>query len=456
MFWNSRLSATHLFLVLFFLFGIDNGIAQEQEECDFGPNALTSNYFKDIPQTCIEVPMENNADGLSGIMERCYYRYIPESCKDKEDLPLVFDIHGFGSCPLVSAFYTGWMQKAEKECFVVVWPSGTRNEVAELGLALGVGRGTFPGGCFNVPGFLESDEYGITEDGNSISTTPCCCNEEAFVASKDPNDPLFLKMAIDQVVEDIPAIDRSRIYMAGHSNGCVASLAMAALYSDTIAAVCCHAGSIITPFPEDYNAVPIWMAHGTEDDTVPFEGADDGNGFGAWSLNQAVDYIGAKNGCMEKTEIDLEENDASMVVQSNCNGGANVELLVLPGVNHFPYKWEPIVQMLMGEAMSEGTISIDTTALAWEFCSRHTLGGDSPTIENETIASNSHDENTTTSMDETPASMDESTASTNETTASVDENKAASSAPRNGLDMCLLFTMFLGIWLVASSPASLK
>ena len=168
------------------------------------------------------------------------------------------------------------------------------------------------------------------------------------------------------------------------------------------------------------------------------------------------DYIGAKNGCTEKTEIDLEGDDASLVVQSNCNGGANVELLVLPGVNHFPYKWEPIVQMLMGEAMSEGTTSIDTTALAWEFCSRHTLGGDSPTIENETIASNSPDEESNTSMDETPTSMDETTASANETTASVDENKSVSSAPRNGLDMCLLFTMFLGIWLVAPSPASLK
>jgi len=222
---------------------------------------------------------------------------------------------------LLSARFTGWLEKAEEECFVVVWPSGS------------AGPEQIQKGCFNVPGLLTSE--------NDVTTPPCCCIDQLEVAipPEEPNDPLFLKMVVDSVVESFEnesrtiittspdeetssttsstattgSIDRSRVYMAGHSNGCIASLAMAALYSDVVAAVCCHAGTLLTPFPSEddddntYMPVPVWMAHGMKDTVIPYEGATfmDFAPFGSlgfWSSQDTMNYIAKKNECQNQEE----------------------------------------------------------------------------------------------------------------------------------------------------------
>ena len=64
-------------------------------------------------RTCIESTAN---DG-----KRCFYTYIPDCAG--ENTPLVFDIHGYGSCPFFSFVYTGWKTKADENCFVLVWPT---------------------------------------------------------------------------------------------------------------------------------------------------------------------------------------------------------------------------------------------------------------------------------------------------------------------------------------------
>lgn len=77
--------------------------------CPLGPFAL-SLPFGGIPRTCI--------DTETG--KRCYYTYIP-NCAG-ENSPLVYDIHGWFSCPLYNKLFSGWKQMADENCFVVVWP----------------------------------------------------------------------------------------------------------------------------------------------------------------------------------------------------------------------------------------------------------------------------------------------------------------------------------------------
>jgi len=338
---------------------------------EFGPLVLTVALGQSTPQTCIDVPFDDGS-GTVVMQNRCYYTYIPQNavCQEKFEtnespVPVVFDMHGLTSCPLYSAAYTGWREHADKDCFVVVWPSGN------VGLP-----GTF-GGCFNLPGNMTSETY-----GNGITTAPCCCQnfldaESAFNDPK-PDDPLFLRMAIDKVIEDVGAddannvsIDRSRVYMAGHSNGCITSLAMAALYSDAIAAVCCHAGAVVTPFdPATYNSpVPIMTVHGLEDDTIAFDGVPaippfllPPNRRGFWPVLDTLDYLSDANGCQDADTLDIEGD--TLFRRTNCVDGADVQLLAMKETGHIPY--------LRASEIGDDATAIDTTAMAWEFCSSHT------------------------------------------------------------------------------------
>ncbi len=338
-----------------------------QFECDTGPNAMTTSFRTSIPQTCIDVPADNE-DSLE-FRTRCYYTYAPESCDFVDPVPLVVDVHGLGGCPMWHAFYSGWKEKAEEECFVVMWPTGNDLE--------GVSEA-----CFNAPGLLKSDDFG-EPDGNNVITIPCCCESDKDETEmirrpgSGPDDALFLKMAIDKVLEDSSvAIDSNRVYMTGHSNGCIMSLSMAAQYSDSIAAVCCHAGALTTPFADDYSQVPIWMVHGMEDRVIKYEGESQDTvfgKFGVWSMDQTIDYLAKENGCdTEATESDLtddEDNVIGKVVQkTGCK--ADVELVALFESGHFPYEIPTLFQgMLAGSG--EVATTIDTTAMAWDFCSAY-------------------------------------------------------------------------------------
>ena len=180
--------------------------------CDFGPDALTNAFGKSIPRTCFDV-LDDAGDET---IERCYYTYVPDSChvqnttaQNKVKAPLVVDVHGLGSCALYSAFYTGWMKIADQEddCMIVVWPSASNLD-------------RFATPCFNIPGYLRSDNYG-SSNGNNVTTVPCCCfgafdtldDQDAvddntntnfgmfLFPTKEPDDPLFIKMVIDSVVE---------------------------------------------------------------------------------------------------------------------------------------------------------------------------------------------------------------------------------------------------------------
>lgn len=364
---SSTFSSAVFFLCCLVCFGGNNShrLVTVSALCDTSATALTVAYGKNIPRTCINVPLGDDDDEGR---ERCFYTYVPKTCSSNEitKAPLVVDVHGMGSCPLWSAGYTGWMQKAEEECFVVMWPNGNEHPLMPR--------------CFNTPGFLTSDDMETESGDNDVTAMPCCClDDTTFNPPEKAVDPLFLKMAIDTVIaqrseEAVMSIDTNRVYMAGHSNGCMMSLAMAALYSDTIAAVCCHAGAVLTPFDEDhYTPVPIWMVHGMKDEIVPYEGTTmltlPGMGpLGFLSMNQTFSYLGDKNECSEQEEKDVFDDHGivgKVHQHKNCKDQATVEIVALFGDGHEPYS-SPV----LGKRAS----TIDTTAMAWDFCSAHTKG----------------------------------------------------------------------------------
>jgi poly(3-hydroxybutyrate) depolymerase len=331
------------------------------EVCSFGPDGVNLSLAAKggpggmAPRHCFEF----------GGVERCYYTYIPASCKDStQKVPLVVDSHGTFNCPGTLVQYSGWVEKAEEECLVVLMPSASMDPL-------------FSESCFNLQGFaIDLNSFDL------VATSPCCCNDGTapaglFSAQDDPDDAAFVKMAIDDALARFPngadtslTLDSTRVYMAGHSNGCMTSLSVAARFSDTVAAVCCHAGTIITGFDQDgYSPVPIWMVSGAKDSLVAYNGQSvpvPGVGtIGQWSNAKMYSYLLNANGCTISSIGPVEDGGdtvGSVMTAGACTDGATVEFLTLDESGHDVYNTFYVPEY------GGSPTTVDTTALAYEFC----------------------------------------------------------------------------------------
>ena len=227
--------------------------------------------------------------------------------------------------------------------------------------------------------------------GINYETEDCCCFNFGGPRYEPPvfDDLTFLRNIAAVVVDDVPertngavTIDAKRIYMGGHSNGCAAGLSMAASHSDMVAAVCCHSPALISPFPTDYEPVPIWLVHGKMDGTVPYYGAfPDGVETPRYNpgAEQMNSLIGIANSCTEMSSNTDEDSTPTSngaytyYNQENCAGNSTVKLLSLDTAGHTPFLGG---DLFMGDYDGAVIASVDTTQHAWDFCS-----GYSKTVE---------------------------------------------------------------------------
>jgi polyhydroxybutyrate depolymerase len=110
---------------------------------------------------------------VSGGRTRCYHLYVPPSYDPARPGPLVLSLHGFLSNPDSQAWISGWHELAGREGFLVAYPQGT----------------SWP------------------QRWNAGAT---------WNAGVD--DVRFLRDLIDDL-EAVAAVDRSRVYVSGFSNG---------------------------------------------------------------------------------------------------------------------------------------------------------------------------------------------------------------------------------------------
>lgn len=318
--------------------------------CNVGPDALSARLSSTLkktikaPQYCIPNPVEGGQD-------RCYYLLVPECAAGS--VPLVMDMHGTDSCPLFSTYYDRWAGTAIKHCFAIFWPIGvTDPNVAQTSCF------HFPGGHVVSTGLLPSQPR-LTSKG-------CCCyHDDVLLDDFTTNDLLvvksmiqdiFVKNRVDQQSGGNATMDGTRVYMAGHSNGCVGALSMSATYSDMVAAVCCHAGSLHTPPSPTYNPTPTWIVSGQLDDAV-------------WHplVVETWNYFGRTlHNCSHQTHT-VTFPDGTGVIHSheNCKNNATVVMVSLNSSGHIPF-YESF-ELSPGANRTQ----IDTTEMAWKFCSSY-------------------------------------------------------------------------------------
>ena len=164
---------------------------------------------------------------------RRYLLHVPKNLDQSQPVPLVITIHGFAQWPANQANVSQWNPIADREGFIVVYPSGTG----------------FPKRWLAFP-------------------------QESRADSKDV---VFISDLIDTLSTQYN-IDPSRIYVNGLSNGGGMTFLLGCELAHRMAATGSVGGAFMLPMQEctPSRPVPLIAFHGTADPIVPFHGGPSG------------------------------------------------------------------------------------------------------------------------------------------------------------------------------------
>jgi polyhydroxybutyrate depolymerase len=275
---------------------------------------------------------------LSDGLIRDYKIYIPAIYNGSAPVPLVFNLHGYGSNLFDQEQYGDFRAIADTANFILVHPNGTIDSFNSLSW------NTFGNSTTNDVGFFS----------NLIDTLRLTYN-----------------------------IDTTAIYSTGMSNGGFMSYELACQLSNRIAAVASVTGSITTSFLAACNPqrpVAVMQIHGTTDGTVPYIG-----NFLFQPIESVINYWVQFNNCDSIPTFnavpDVVTTDfctAEHYVYANGNNDVEVEFYKILGGGH---SWP-------GAPINLNTTNMDFSASQqiWRFFRKHKLSGNVVPSKENTIA----------------------------------------------------------------------
>ena len=145
---------------------------------------------------------------------REYYVHIPASYDGLQAVPMVFMLHGTGGDGDVMYVNSGWVELAEKEGFIAVFPSSLRYKIFD-------------------------------HDGNKTTTKWNTTPDTEFIfqpGETGKDDIKFLRIVLSEVAAQYN-IDLTRVYLNGFSNGGQMAAKCSIEMGDVLAAVCSNASS---------------------------------------------------------------------------------------------------------------------------------------------------------------------------------------------------------------------
>lgn len=228
-------------------------------------------------------------------LERTYRVYEPKTEGKKS---LIIGIHSLGGSSQRFAYYTG-LHNVTNENTIVVYPDAT-----------------------------PSNKKGLRAGWNS----PYCCGT-GFENNID--DAGYILALLEKITQDYD-IDQTKVFLTGFSNGATMSQYLAAEYPDKFAGVAAISGSVgvKTKFLRPSSEIPILLAHGKKDASIPFEGGTTGDDkFFDWlDFTTTVNTWRSVNGCNEETKTVEKMSNREIIDYVGCD--ALVRSVVYPNLGH--------------------------------------------------------------------------------------------------------------------------
>lgn len=273
--------------------------------------------------------LSNRSTGFLTIAgeRRGYVLHVPEGHSPSRPAPLVISLHGAGLWGAAQRDISGWNAVADREGFIVAYPSGA-----------GWGRAS--------PRVWHVDpDRGMARD-------------VAFIA---------------QLVDTLSArynVDRDRVYVNGLSNGGGMTFVLSCVLADRIAAAGVVSSAITMRRtacpPLEQRAVPVIAFHGTADPVTPYAGGK------AWiaprafpSVPEWIQSWAERNRCAPNPRDSLVAANVTRRAYVRCADGADVVLYTLHGGGHVWPGGMSLPRWLVGGA--EGAGDVDASREMWAF-----------------------------------------------------------------------------------------
>ena len=240
-------------------------------------------------------------DGL----ERSYIAHVPEGAAASvpETLPVLVVLHGAGGNGPKAEMATGLSGFARADNFIVAYPNGTQAAQIEEQLAWNAD------GCCGAPHIDEVD------------------------------DVEFISRMLDDIAER-NAIDASRIYLAGFSNGGMMSYRLSCELGDRIAGIAVVGGAFNVSSCDSDAPADVLIVHGTGDLTVPYRGGPTNERsaarFGQWdnaSVSDARREWVERNGCAGFPSRNVDET-VTRDTYDECDDDKRLEVVTIAGGAH--------------------------------------------------------------------------------------------------------------------------
>ncbi len=300
-------------------------------------------------------PGDYNFTLMVGEVQRHALLHIPPGYDGGKPLPLVMMLHGGGGSSRAVSFETGWSAKADAENFFVLYPDALARDPAQ-------------------PSSFSGNPQ-LWNDGS----------ERFHESTGQVDDVAFLASLLAEVSKRL-AVDSTRVYLAGHSNGASMAFRFTAERADLVTALAPVAGACWLEEIKLARPVPLCYITGLLDPLNPMEGGVPTLANGLFEVGRGKAKPPVKEnlrrwtralGCPDDPTSIESEQGYTVTTYGPAENGAEALLVTIEAQGH---NW-PGGRGLLPESMAgPNSTNLNATDYIWSFFQQGPGEGSGPTM----------------------------------------------------------------------------